>query len=107
MLNFLRSFFGRFQAFFDKSALLLIIPASVGLYFIDPTMMKTLLQWLIFAPILAGVAIIVSRIVFPQVKLTEFLISAKEGNVAAGMVASSIILFVSVIVIALVMWAKA
>lgn len=101
------SFLKRVAVLGDKSALVLIVPALVILYFIDEAMAKTLVQWLVFAPVLAGVAIHISRIVFPQIKLTELVNQSLQGNTAAGLVSSAIILFVAIIVMALVLWTKA
>lgn len=99
--------FKRTKALVDKSAWLLILPSVVALFFIDLSMLKTLLQWLVFAPVLAGVAVIVSRIVFPQIHLTDLVEQTQKGNVAASILASALVMFVAVVVVALVMWAKA
>lgn len=107
MLEHIQSFLRRFSFLVDKSALFLIIPCAVALYFIDVAMFKTLLQWLVFAPMLAGIAIIVSRITFPQVELTKLVKEAEIGNKAAGFVAGALIIFVGLLLLALVMWAKA
>ncbi len=97
----------RFLALIDQSAWLMIAPCALAIYFIDDTMFKTLLQWLLFAPILTGVAVIVSRIVFPQIHLTEMVDEVKAGNTAAGILSGCLVLFVAVLVVALVLWAKA
>ena len=107
MLEFILSFLRRFSFLMDKSALFLILPCAIALYFIDPAMFTTLLQWLVFAPVLAGIAIIVSRITFPQIQLSLLIKQAHEGNRAAGFVAGALILFVGSLVLALVLWAKA
>lgn len=99
--------FKRTKALVDKSAWMLIIPPLIVLYFVDQAMMQTMLQWMSFAPVLAGVAIIVSRVVFPQIHLTTLVGEAIRGNSAAAIVAASLILFVSLVVLALVIWAKA
>jgi hypothetical protein len=97
----------RAKALFDKSGWLLIIPPAALLWGLDPAMFKTLMQWLIFAPILAGVAVIVSRIVFPQINLSTLVCETIKGNVAASLVASTLIAFVAVIICAMVVWSKA
>lgn len=99
--------FRRTLALIDKSAWLLIAPAVIALFFIDLTMLRTLAQWLAFAPVLVGVAVIVSRIVFPQIHLTELVDEVKKGNAAAGILSGCLVLFVAVLVIGMVMWAKA
>jgi hypothetical protein len=99
--------FKRLKALLDKSAWLLILPSLIALFFIDKMMLETLVQWLVFAPVLAGVAIIVSRVVFPQVHLTTLVGQVRQGNTAAAILASSLVLFVAIVIVALVMWAKA
>lgn len=99
--------FKRTKALADKSAWMLMLPSVIALYFIDTAMLKTLVEWLIFAPFLAGVAVVVSRIVFPQIHLTELVRETTQGNKAASVLASALVLFVALIVLALVMWAKA
>lgn len=99
--------FKRLKALLDKSAWLLILPSIVALFFIDKAMLETLVQWLVFAPVLAGVAIIVSRVVFPQIHLTTLVNQVHKGNTGAAILASSLVLFVAIVIVALVMWAKA
>lgn len=107
MLEHIQSFLRRFSFLVDKSALFLIIPCAAALYFIDPAMFATLLQWIVFAPMLAGIAIIVSRVTFPQVHLTALVKEASAGNRASGFVAGATIIFVGLLMLALVLWAKA
>lgn len=97
----------RLYALIDKSALFLIIPCACALYFIDAAMFTTVMQWLIVAPIIAGVAVMVSRIVFPQIRLTKLINEAHEGNIASGVVAAAVIIFLGVLLLALVTWARA
>lgn len=107
MPHFITSFLKRFKALGDKSALILIIPAVAALFFIDAAMVKTLVQWLIFAPIIAGVAVLVSRIIFPHIDLTQLIRETHEGNKASAILAGALLLFVGLLVFALVTWAKA
>lgn len=98
----------RLGAVFDASAWLLMAPALAALYAVDPAMAKTLVEWTIFGAVLSGAAVIISRIVFPQIKLTELVEDAKnENNTAAGIIVGSVVVFVGVLILALVLWAKA
>ncbi|MDD1003618.1 hypothetical protein [Pseudomonas sp. TNT2022 ID642] len=99
--------FKRLKALLDKSAWLLILPSLLALFLIDTAMLQTLIQWLVFAPVLAGLAIIVSRVVFPQIHLSTLVEQIRQGNIAAGLLASALVLFVAIVIMALVMWAKA
>lgn len=102
------SFRLRLGAVLDKSAWLLIGPALIALYAIDASLATTLLQWALFGLVLAGVSIIISRLVFPQIQLTALLESAHmEKNTAAGLVVAATIVFVALVMLALVLWAKA
>lgn len=98
----------RISALADKSAWLLIAPALVVLFLLDDAAARTLVQWSLFALVLAGVGIIVSRLTFPQVHLGDLVEQAQnQGNVAAGLIASAVIVFVSATLLAMVLWAKA
>ncbi len=108
MFKFLSSLFSRFRVLGDKSAWVLIVPVVIGLFLIDPAMVKTLLQWTLFAPALAGIAIIVSRVVFPQINLGDLVEAVtKENSRPAAIVVGALILFVGIVFLALILWAKA
>lgn len=108
MTQFFKSLWTRVSALFDKSALVLILPALLALYFlVDAAMVKTLVQWSVYGLVLAGITVIISRIMFPQIKLTELVEQAMQGNRAAGTIAGSLVIFVGVMMLALVIWAKA
>lgn len=91
----------------DLGAWVLIVPAIVALYFIDRAMLLTLLQWLIYAPLMAGTAMIVTRIVFPQIELGKLADQAEVGNKAAAIVVVGFLAFVAMLMLVLVYWAKA
>lgn len=99
--------FRRIKALVDTSAWILIAPSLIALFYIDQAMLATLVQWLVFAPVLAGVAVIVSRVVFPQIHLTELVTETIKGNRAAAILAASLVIFVAILVLALVIWARA
>ena len=98
MMSFksLISRFRRTNALIDKSAWMLIAPALLVIFFIDPSLAKTLLTWMLFGLVIAGASVIISRIVFPQVDLSAMLAEVREqNNVGAGVVVAAIILFVA------------
>lgn len=98
----------RVGALFDKSAWLLMAPAFAALYAIDPAMAMTLVQWTVFGLVLSGAAIIISRIVFPQINLERLVNEANdENNAAAGIIVGAVVLFVGLVMLSLVLWAKA
>lgn len=97
----------RLRALIDKTALLMMLPCIVLLWYIDEAMLLTVVQWLLVAPIITGLAVIVSRMMFPQIELTRLLREAHEGNKAAGIVVAGLLLFVGLLILSLVTWAKA
>lgn len=96
----------RLKSLFDQSAWLLMLPASLTLFVIDPSMAKTVAQWTLVALVLAGVAIIVSRITFPQLVFDHLLPQVYNGNRAAAIVLAALVLCVGLIFMSLVLWAR-
>ena len=105
-MEFLKSIWTRASALFDKSAWLLILPALLVLGLIDGSMVKTLVQWSAYGLVLAGVSVIVSRVVFPQIDLGKLVDEVHLENRAAATLASALVLFVGLLMLSLVIWAK-
>lgn len=98
----------RFGPLFDKNAWLLMGPAFLVLFFIDRAMAVTLFQWSIFGLVLAGASVVISRLVFPQIELTSLVEDAHlNKNAASAIIVAATVLFVALIMLALVIWAKA
>lgn len=106
ILTIIESWLKRLKVFSDLSAWLLIAPACFALWWVDPAVAKTLLQWSLFGIVMAGVAVMISRLIFPDLSLHEFVKSAAGGNVAASIVAAAVIAFVAAVFIGMVVWAK-
>lgn len=96
----------RLAALTDGSAWFLILPFLALWYYIDPVETKTMVLWLLRLPIAVGVSVILSRIVFPTLRLGELVKAAKEGSVGAGVVVLALILFVGVMVVTAAGWSK-
>ena len=106
MKTLFESWIRRLSALFDKSAWLLIAPAFIALYMIDGPSALTLAQWSLFALVISGVAVVISRIVFPQIHLTTWLRRAEGNSHGAGLVVGAVILFVGIVMLTLAIWAK-
>ncbi|WOL24238.1 hypothetical protein fHeYen801_028 [Yersinia phage fHe-Yen8-01] len=104
---FIESIVKRVRALLDKSAWLMILPCLIVLYFVDESMLVTVIQWLLVAPIITGLAVFISRLMFPQIELTKLVTEAHGGNKAAGIVVAGLLAFTGLLILALVMWAKA
>lgn len=104
---YVQSLLKRITALGDKSALLLIVPAVAALYEIDSPLCKTVLEWLLVTPIFAGVAIILSRTIFPQVDLGLLVDEAVLENKAAAIIVAGLMVFCGLLIMALTLWARA
>lgn len=94
------------QAFAPKAVWLLTIPALLLLGMLDWPLVKTLLQWSVFALVLAGVSIVLSMLIFPQIDLEELVNKAAETPQGSATLAAAVILFLGVLFYTLVFWAK-
>ncbi len=108
MKKLLTAIFGRrLLGFVDKSAWILILPAMLALYVIDPSMSSTLLQWSLFGIVLSGVSIIISRTTFPHIDLSVLIDDARRNkNTASAIIVAAIIIFVGLVFFAMIFWAK-
>lgn len=91
----------------DLSAWVLLILAAVPMALINPAMLLTLGTWTLYGLALAGIAVMLNRLVLPQVYLNEWLMRARQGNVAAGIVVAAILMLLGIFFLGLVIWAKA
>lgn len=101
----------RLAPFLDLTAWVLVLVSLVPLLLIDVAMVVTLIQWTAFGFALAGITVIITRVVFPQVDLSEWLREARdgprEGRTAAALIVLAVALVVCAIFLGLVLWAKA
>lgn len=93
--------------FTQPSVWTLILPALVFLAFSDMALLLTLVQWSAFALVLAGVSIVVSMVIFPQIDLSDLIARTRKGDMAAAIVAGSLLLFFGLLFYSMVFWAKA
>lgn len=94
------------KALTDKNGWLLIVIGLAAVGFSDLKMMLTLLQWAVFALVIAGLVIMVSRITFPQIRLTDLMERVKAGELPAALVVLGLLLFCGLLFIGTVLWAK-
>lgn len=93
----------------DLSAWVLLVVACVPLYFINPAMLLTLAQWTAFALALGGIAVVLCRVLLPQVDLSNWLQRAAgvPNQIAAAIVVFGILNMLGMLFLGLVLWAKA
>lgn len=106
------TFLGKLKArlipLLDISAWVLLITSAVPMLLLNPAMVVTLITWTAYGIALAGISVMLNRLVLPQIKLDTFLREAlNNGNVAAGIVVAAVLLLLGIFFLGLVLWAKA
>lgn len=96
----------RIKALIDKGGWMLIALGAVGLAIADYRLLLTLLEWSLYALVIGGLTIIVSRITFPQIKLSRLVERAQEGDMPAAVMVAALLLYCALVFIGIVMWAK-
>lgn len=91
----------------DLTAWTLLVLSVVPLLALSPSMIMTLVTWTAYGLALAGVSVMINRLLLPQVYLTEYLDEAKAGNVAAAIVVAAVLALLASVYLGLVLWAKA
>jgi hypothetical protein len=96
----------RLAPFFDLTAWVLLLVSAVPLAILDPGTVLTLAHWTAYALGLAGIAVVIARLLFPQVHLSEWVEGARNGSLPAALVVLAITILLSTIFLSLVLWAK-
>lgn len=104
MTEYLKAYF---RYFTRPSVWVLILPALVFLAFTDQALVKTLLQWSAFALVLAGISILISMIIFPQISLSHLVADAERGSLPSAIIAAALLVFFGLLFFSIVFWAKA
>lgn len=94
------------DTFGDRNSWFLAAPAMALLAYIDDAKLLTLLEWMVYAAVIAGFAIQISRTIFPQIKLTAMVEKAMEDPRGSGAVVAALIIFVGLLFMSLAMWTK-
>lgn len=89
-----------------SSVWILVVPAAVLLCLTDLSFVETMVQWASFSLVLAGVAIMVSMVVLPQLNLTDLVDLAKGGSIPAAIMVAALVLFLGILFYTLIFWAK-
>lgn len=104
-MNFLQAVWARIRSLGDKSAWILLAVGAL-VFAGGSNMLISMISWIAFAFIAAGITIFLSRIGFSSIKFSELVPEAKKGNVAAAIIVASVVLYCALAFIAIVLWAK-
>ena len=91
----------------DKTAWMLMVPSALVLWYVDSALAKTVLEWLLVAPLITGLAVILSRMVFPQIELGRLVDEVMLENKGAAIVVAGLMVFCGLLIMALMLWARA
>ena len=92
----------------DISTWVLLLTSAVPMLLLNPAMVVTLVTWTAYGIALAGISVMLNRLVLPQIKLDTFLREALDnGNVAAGIVVAAVLLLLGIFFLTLIIlpWA--
>lgn len=94
----------RVTAVFDISAWVLIAIGAAWLFFSDVSLLGMMIRIGLFCSVIAGFVIVVSRIMFPQINLDDFVKDAREGKSGSATVVAAILISNAVMFLAMVIW---
>lgn len=92
------------KAFHDVRAYFLILPFCLLLWWTDPVVFETWIQWGAALPIIVGVMLVVRKIIFNTVDLSEFIAQAYKEPIGAGLVVLAITILSATFLMAATLW---
>ncbi|EMD0638876.1 hypothetical protein VPZ60_004292 [Salmonella enterica] len=107
MCRFKQSMLLRVRALADKSAWFLMLPSLLLALLIDAPMAETITEWLIMAPFMAGLTVFLSRAMFPYIDFPRLLDEVMLENRGAAVVVAGLMTFCGLLMLALILWARA
>jgi hypothetical protein len=109
-MKLLKRWYGKFEArihaFGDKSAWFLMLPALLILSLIDLPRTAAILGWMLFAAVLIGFCIQISRIAWSPINLVDLIERAKEDPLACAIIVAAVVYFVGQLFGSLVVWTR-
>ena len=95
----------RLKGFTDRSAWLLVLVGGAILGVTDYRLLLTLVAWVAFTAVLAGITIMLSRVVFPTIDLGEWIDKARGGEMPAALIVAALLVFAGLLFNGVVSWA--
>lgn len=93
-----------FRAIHDYRIYILILPFTALLYFLDPVVARTWLEWGAALPVIVGLTLLVRKILFSTVDLSETMKTASESPAGAGSVVLAIAIVSAAFMLAATLW---
>lgn len=92
------------KAFHDVRAYFLILPFCLLLWWTDPVVFETWVQWGAALPIIVGVMLVVRKIIFNTVDLSQVIEQACKSSTGAGLVVLAVSLVSATFLLAATLW---
>lgn len=97
----------RLRPFGDLTAWVLLLVSLVPLLVLDKPMTVTVVQWTVIVLALAGITVMVVRLLLPHIDLGDWVALARGGSLAAAIVVLAVALLLGLVLLSVVLWAKA
>jgi len=95
----------RLRPFVDLTAWVLLLASLVPLFLLDKAMVLTLVNWLVFGLAIAGVTVFISRMLLPNIDMSETIDQAMGNqSVPAAILFFGVTFLMGSIFIGLVLW---
>lgn len=93
-----------FRFVHDSRVYLLIVPATIILFLIDDVLAKTWLQWGVVLPIIAGITLILRKILFNTLDLSSAIEKACETPGGSGHVVMAVAIVMAAVLVSATLW---
>lgn len=100
------SFLTKFRVLFDHRFWLLLVIAIPAMFWLDPAITKAMLFNLLCMTMVLWFAHTARKVLFPSLDLSTDIDRAEMGNIAAGIVVFSVVLFYVAIVLGAILWLR-
>lgn len=88
----------------DSRIFLLIFPATFLLYLIDPVMTETWMQWGLVVFAVAGITLMLRKILFNTFDMSAAIEKACESSAGAGQVVMAVAVVMASIMVSVTLW---
>ena len=93
-----------FKAIWDSRIAFLLFPATIALYFIDPVLTLTWCQWGLVMFAMAGITLLLRKILFNTFDMSAAIEKAVESPHGAGLVVIAVALVMASIMVSVTLW---
>lgn len=93
-----------FKSMQDSRIFLLIFPATILLWFLDPVLTETWMQWGLVIFAVAGLSLLLRKILFNTFDMSAAIEKAVESSAGAGQVVMAVAIVMASIMLSVTLW---